>query len=306
MAIVSNPRSALIARLEGVHLFHFEAAPCAQRVRFALAERGLTRGREVKFDSERPQDCTGEPGKWVSRHVSLIRKDHITPQYAAIHPHMVVPALVHDGVLHIESMDIVRYVDDNWPGPGLLPEDPQRRALSDELVIEGKAAHRSIRFVSFRWGLRGLGKLSAAEEARLLALEQENSPEKMGEFYTGFDQGTIPEAVFLEHLHLLETGYARLESLLEDGRAFLTGDSLTPADIIWSLKVLRIGECGYPFARNFPALHAWFRRISARPAFREGVMEHNKFLSGAMSIKASVENFFGKGLKQVSMVPTAS
>lgn len=303
MAIIENPKSPLVRKLEGIHLFHFEGAPCAQRARFALAERGLTRGREVPFHSDKPADCRGESGRWVSRHVSLIKKDHITPEYAAVHPHMVVPALVHDGVLHIESMDIVKYVDDHWPGQKLIPDDLQRRTLSEQWVERGKVLHRSVRFVSFRWGLRALGKLSAKEEALLIQLEVENSPERMGEFYSGFNQGSIPESEFLRHLQLLEEAYSEMDRSLEDGRAFLTGASLTPADILWSLAVLRIRECGYPFARNFPALDAWYRRIAARPAFREGVMGKNQFLSGAMTFKASVENFFGKGLRQVSREP---
>lgn len=301
MAIIENPASPLVKKLEGVHLFHFEGAPCAQRVRFALAERGLARGREVPLFSDRPTHCAADDGRWVSRHVSLIKKDHISLEYAAIHPHMVVPALVHDGVLHIESMDIVKYVDDHWPGDKLIPEDPTRARDSEQWVARGKELHRSVRFVSFRWGLRALGKLSKKEESRLLKLEVANSPERMGEFYTGFDQGSIPEPVFLDHLRKLEAAYREIDRLLEsDGRLFITGPTLTPADILWSLAVLRISECGYPFQRHYPALWAWFQRIRLRPGFREGVMGRNKLLSGFMTAKAGLENWFGKGLKQVS------
>lgn len=307
MAIVKNPSSPLVGKLEGMHLFHFEGAPCAQRVRFALAERGLTPGRAVDWTSDAAADCSGEEGRWVSRHVSLIKHDNITPEYAAIHPNMVVPALVHDGVLHIESMDIVRYIDDLMPGEKLLPEHQARRELADDLVAQAKALHRSVRFVSFRWGLRSLGKLSAREEAQLIKLENENSPEKMVEFYTGFDSDRIPQEVYLDHLRRLETGYLRLEKLLNsDARPFLTGASLTPADIIWSLKVLRIGECGYPFAAHFPALQEWFLRISKRDSFREGVMGKNRMLSGAMRAKGRLENALGFGLKQASQVRMAA
>jgi glutathione S-transferase len=307
MAIIENPKSPLIAKLEGVHLWHFEGAPCAQRVRFALVERGLRRGREVPWYSDKPEHCRGEAGRWVSRHVSLIKKDHITPEYAAIQPNMVVPALVHDGVLHIESMDIVQYVDDHWPGEKLIPADPERLNLNEDLVTQAKALHRSVRFVSFRWGLRSLGKLNAKEEAQLKQLEQQDSPEKMAEFYSGFDSGTIPQAVYLDHLRRLEAGYARIDGLLDgDGRRFLTGATLTPADIIWSLSVLRLSECGYPFAEHYPALADWYGRIAQRPGFREGVMARNRFLSGAFKAKAAVENLFGKGLRQASQLPVSA
>lgn len=52
MARVENPKSPLVGKLKGVHLFHFDGAPCAQRVRFALREKGLRRGREIRFDDD--------------------------------------------------------------------------------------------------------------------------------------------------------------------------------------------------------------------------------------------------------------
>ena len=67
MARVKNPKSALVGKLEGIHLFHFDGAPCAQRVRFALREKGLRRGREVRFDDDSDAACEGQEGAWGSR-----------------------------------------------------------------------------------------------------------------------------------------------------------------------------------------------------------------------------------------------
>ncbi len=46
MPKVEQPASPIPGALNGLHLFHFDGAPCAQRVRFALGEKGLARGRE--------------------------------------------------------------------------------------------------------------------------------------------------------------------------------------------------------------------------------------------------------------------
>lgn len=301
MARIDAPRSTLVPRLQGLHLFHFDPAPCAQRVRFALAEKGLRRGREERWDTDAPDSLRGEPGGWVSRHVSLIRKDHLTDAYAAIHPHMVVPALVHDGRLHIESMEIVKYIDDTWPQNRLYPDDAAAAALTDELVESGRNLHRSVRYVSFRWGLGRLGKLGRREEASLQRLEQADSPEQLLAFYSKYNRDTIEQETYDRHLHALEVGYARLERLLDsDGRPFLTGSTFTIADIIWSCKMLRIIECGYPFARNFPALAAWYARVSARPAFQDGAMHGHRAMSRLFRIKAGLDNVLGRGLRQAA------
>ncbi len=300
MAIVDNPASPMIRKLEGLHLFHYDAAPCAQRVRFALYEKGLTRGREVPFTADDPASCAGEPGRWVSRQVSLAKKEHMTRAYAAIQPNLVVPALVHDGVLHIESMDIVEYLDEAFGGEPLVPKhDPERLAEAQALTDLGKALHRSIRFVTFHWGLGGLARLKPEEEAELKALLGAGGDgEQLQSFYEGYDAQTIPEAVYLEHLEKLTTAFGAHEATLQDGRTFLTGDSLTMADVIWAMKTLRLGECGYPFDTCFPAYAAWFQRVSTRPAFQEGVMGKHRLMSRAFRVKAAVEHLFGAGLKR--------
>jgi glutathione S-transferase len=299
MPRVEKPFSPLVGKLRGVHLFHFDPTPCSQRVRFALAEKGLRRGDEVRWNSDAPRSLIAAEGMWASRLVSLIRKDHLTEEYAAIQPNLVVPALVHDGRLYLESMDIVKYIDETWPHPHLIPADPVQAALANNLVEQGKALHISVRYVSFRWGLGRLGRLGGKEEAALRRLEPANSPEGLLQFYMRYNRGTIEEAKYLTHLRALEGGYERVDRLLaSDGRPFLVGESFCIADIIWSCKVLRIAECGYPFRRNFPALFEWYSHVSRRPAFADGVLRNHRMLSTVFKIKAGVANLLGSGLKR--------
>lgn len=77
-------------------------------------------------------------------------------------------------------------------------------------------------------------------------------------------------------------------------------DAPSIADIIWSIKVLRLDECGDPFRQNFPALHVWFSRISRRPAFQSEVMSHHRTPSRVFKAKAAAENLFRRGLKRAS------
>jgi glutathione S-transferase len=293
--------SPLVRKLRGVHLFHFEGAPCAQRVRFALAEKGLARGGEVAWRSAAPESLQAPDGTWLSRHVSLIKKEHLSQAYAEIQPNMVVPALVHDGRLYVESMDIVEYVDRTWPGNPLVPSDPAAAEHARALVELGKQLHVSVRYVSFRWGLGRLGKLGAKQEAALRVLEHKDSPEKLAHFYGGYDSDSIEESTYAAHLEALESAYADLDRALRtDARAFLTGDSFSTADILWSVKILRIHECGYPFRRNFPALFDWYQRVSQRRGFQEGVLARHRRMSSAFKLKAAIENLFGFGLARAS------
>jgi glutathione S-transferase len=299
MPKVEQPTSTIPGALKGLHLFHFDGAPCAQRVRFALGEKGLARGREEKFDSVTPTAVMGEPGRWVSRIVSLVKKDHMTRAYAEIHPNMVVPALVHDGDLYLESMDIIEYLDDAFGGAPLIPTEPRLRAATMQRVNQAKELHSSIRYVTFHWGLGRLAMLNTKERRQLTNLaHQGDDGENLVSFYEGYSNRTIPEAIYRDHLTKLYEAFRDLNSELKDGRRFLMSDEVSIADAFWSMKILRLLECGYPVQNHHPKLYEWYQRIYARPSFQNEVMGKNRLTNRVFRTKARIESLFGKGLKQ--------
>lgn len=300
MPRIDRPLSPIVPELHGLHLFHFDGAPCAQRVRFALGEKGLLRGREVRFDAADPASCRGESGKWVSRRVSLVRKDHMTEAYAQIHPDLVVPALVHDGQLWLESLDIIEYLDGAFGGAPLLPPEEPLRSRTLALANEARALHVSLRYVTFRWGLGWLAKLNPAEQQKLKDLVGKGSDhEKLAGFYDGFSNDRIADTVYDDHLRRLYVAFTALDRTLESGQPFLAGPNLTLADAFWAMKILRLAECGYPFESSHPALFAWYTRIQQRHAFQTAVMSHNRLTNRLFTLKAGIEKLMGAGLNPV-------
>jgi len=300
MPLIDKPKSPIPALLKGLHLFHFDGAPCAQRVRFALGEKGLARAREEKFDATTPASVVeGEAGHWVSRVVSLVKKDHLTQTYAEIHPNMVVPALVHNGKLYLESLDIITYLDEAFGGAPLIPLDPALKTRTMARVSQAKDLHTSIRYVTFHWGLGRLAMLNPKERSQLEQLaKQGNDGENLVAFYDGYSTGTIPEEVYQEHLKKLYAAFGEVNEELGDGREFLMSDEVSIADAFWSMKILRLLECGYPVEEHHPALYAWYARVSQRPSFQNEVMGKNRLTNRAFKVKARIESLFGKGLSQ--------
>jgi glutathione S-transferase len=85
-----------------LELYHSINSVCAQKVRVALAEKGL----EYKS------------------HLMTLRGDQFDPQYMKLNPNGVVPTLVHDGRPVIESAVILYYIDEVFAKPPLMPADP--------------------------------------------------------------------------------------------------------------------------------------------------------------------------------------
>jgi len=304
MTIIENPVSNLPAKLQGLHLFGFSGAPCAQRVRFALGEKGFTRSKDIPWNSEEGEWLrAANETTYVSRNVSLPKKQHVSKEYAAIHPNMVVPALVHDGVLHIESMDIIRYLDKTWPENKLIPDDSEARSICDHFVTRASELHRSVRYMSFKWSFGGLGKLNKEQVKILQELEKDGSPEQLVSFYDQFNNDSISRELYEHHLQLLETGFSEFENQLRsDNRPWICGDTFTMADIVWTIKMLRIKDCGYPFDKNYPLLTGWYNRATARQGFIEGVWRDVKLSSSMFRTKARIANLFNAGIAQMSQV----
>jgi glutathione S-transferase len=268
-------------------------------VRFVLAEKGIQRGPDVPWRSDAARHVTAPAGTYVGRPISLPRQVNLSEEYAAIHPNLVVPALVHDGVLHIESVDIMNYVDQELEGPSLVPGgEPGHRCRA--LVKRGSELQNAVRHVTYRWSLGGLAKLSPRKQAELQRIDSPDSPERLTEFYRRFSNGKISEDAFAGHVADLTDGFREVEALLADGRAWLCGETFSLADIIWAVKVHRIDEAGYPFATSFPLLAGWFDRVRDRPGFQEAIGRDLGVASRFMRLRGSVQNLLGRGLRRVT------
>ena len=83
-----------------LELYHNGASTCSQKVRMILAEKGL--------------DYTSHP-------VDLIAGEQHAPAYIKLNPNHVVPTLVDDGAVLIESTLINEYLDEAFPEPPMRP-----------------------------------------------------------------------------------------------------------------------------------------------------------------------------------------
>ena len=246
---VVTPTNKDVLAFEGLHLYHSGVSNCSQRVRIALEEKQLP---------------------WTSHHLNIFAKEHITPEYFGINPNGLVPTLVHDGKVIIESDDIIEYLDINFPEPSLRPPEGPDREIMNEWLHRATAIHlKAVKTHIYEKRVRGQMSQSAEQRAQYEKLQ---TNESLLEFHRksnndGFTQQELDEA-----RAVLDQCFADLEKELGE-RDWLAGDNFSLADIAWvplyfTMDVL----AGYSF-NGLDNVAAWAKRIEARPSYNTAVLD---------------------------------
>ncbi len=238
-----------VQAMKGLHLFHFMLSNCSQRVRIALEEKGLA---------------------WQSHHLNLPANEHVSEEYQSINPNGVVPTLVHDGQVVIESNDILAYLDDHFPDPPLRSVDPEERARMEERIALASGAQATIKVLSHELLFRPFRQVGEAELALYDAKAADR--ELVAFLYDYAENGRAWQARVKEGHADLERRLAVLEEALESD-PWLSGGAFGLADISWIVNAHRLTQAQLPLER-WPRLQAWYEKGILRPAFDRAVVSY--------------------------------
>ncbi len=72
---------------------------------------------------------------YESIQTALIKGEHRRPEYLALNPQGLIPALEIDGAVLSQSIAIIEYLNERHPDPPLLPSDPLGRAHVRSLAL---------------------------------------------------------------------------------------------------------------------------------------------------------------------------
>ena len=235
---------------QGVHLFHFLGSSCSQKLRIFLRLKGID---------------------WNSHHVDLRRGENNSPHFLGINPRGVVPVLVHDGEVHIESNDIMEYLEDIFPDPPLIPRN---RSVGLTMALQREdALHMDLRTLTVRFLMPPqmarrpqeiLDMVEREGSQTIGGIRDERKAEHVRFWRDTSEQGITDEQVrtsaerFREALAALESDLAH--------KPWLFGDQLTLLDIAWFIYTHRLRTVGYRLARH-PRLSAWYKRLRRRAEF---------------------------------------
>ncbi len=235
----------------GLHLFHFAASSCSQKTRIFLNLKGAD---------------------WTSHEVNLPNNENFDPWYLGINPRGLVPTLVIDGEVHIESNDIIQLLDQRLPGARLIPAGMEGRV--EELLKHEDDLHLDIRTLTFRF-TQPRGRVPKSEQALAKyraggtgTVGGEPDPDKVREldFWETVARDGITDQAVRRAAGRLRAALEEVDRTLAQ-QPCLLGVELSVVDIAWFIYVNRLTLCGYPVARLHPNVATWFDKLKAMPAF---------------------------------------
>ncbi len=239
-----------------VRLYHFPTSLCSQKVRLALAEKGVAwEGKTVNIGPEHEQ---------------------LQPWYARLNKRLVVPTLEVDGAIITDSAHIVQFIDQHFPGKRLVPDDPVER---DEVLrwvsLQDQFPMRELGYAQTKGVVRWVQGWMLRQKRKRLRRMIRKHPE-LTEVYQhkladldSLERAIKNKAAARQLIDEAEEMLDMIERRLADSR-WLAGDHYTLADLVWTAVLARLEHIG--FARSMaehrrPRVAEWYARLRERPSW---------------------------------------
>ena len=233
----------------GLHVFHYGMSSCSQKLRIFLNLKGL---------------------RWESHPIDIPANEHLTPYYLGINPRGLLPAIVENGAVHIESNDIMLHLEKAHPEPRLLPcelEDETARQLAIENDL-----HFDLRTLTFRFLFDPATPSKTKEDLRRYASsgsgtvrgERDADLQREIAFWSSFLDHGISDDEARAAAHRLHNAFTKVDAALGTSRHIL-GEAVTMVDIAWLVYAQRLIHAGYPIDDLYPNMAKWRTQLMRHP-----------------------------------------
>lgn len=234
-------------------LYHNSLSTCSQKVRLALAEKGLA------FDSHL---------------VNLQSGEQFSAEYLKINPKALVPALEDGGRIYTESSLINEYLDDAYPQVPLKPADATARFRMRTLIRAiDDSQHPACSVITYAIGLRPVMLQRSPEELEKLIDAVPDPVRREGRRAVLKDgiQAPVFRSALLTYMDVL----GQAEAMLKDSE-WVAGTRYSLGDCALLPYVLRLDNLGQKalIDETLPNIARWYRAMQQRPSFKTAVTDY--------------------------------
>ena len=217
-------------------LYHFPTSVCSIKVRLGLAEIGLAYDETL---------------------ISLPNGEQFEPGYLALNPDGVVPTLIDDDLVIVESSLILEYLDRQYNGSRLMPDDREGGVAARGWLLRTLSIHAAINSLTFSTGARDLTLATKSADEIMAALDRMPDPIARLKRADLTENGLASPHVSQALRHLRRT-FADMDKALACG-AWITGMDHGIADVALLSYIDRLERLGFEglWAESVPRIGDW-------------------------------------------------
>lgn len=226
-------------------LYNAPQSTCSQKARLCLWEKGLV------FSEEK---------------LDLFKGDQLTEEYKKLNPNGVVPTLVHDDEIIIDSSVIVEYLDELHPGNPLSPATPVGRAhMREWMRFFEEVPAPAVRVPSYN--LVFLRHFQKMTEEEFIAFGESKPLRK--DFFLKMGRKGYSDEEMQQAENRLRMTIDRMESQLRNNGPWLLGE-YSLADICIIPVIVRLNDIGLErLWSDCDKVGEWFSQFQQRDAYRK-------------------------------------
>ncbi len=248
----SDIKTREILGWKGIHLLNYQFSACSMKTRIYLNLKNIP---------------------FKSHQINLSAGENFSPWFQGINPRSLVPVLIHDGDVHIESNDILQYLEGCFKNNPLIPAD--KKTQVSELLSFEDDLHIDIRNITFRFMVPKLlnkGKKAKPKSNYKATLKGEADPldDANRKFWQEYEEFGIKDIDVKKSLIKMNAALKNIDSILSEND-YILGSNLSVIDIAWFIYVTRIQHANYPVQDRHPNVYEWYKRLYKNKKFKDEV-----------------------------------
>ena len=250
----SDIQTKEVLNWKGFNLLHFAGSACSQKLRIFLNLKEID---------------------WISHHIDLTKNEQFDSWYMGINPRGLVPILIHNGNVYIESNDIMQYIESVNTDVVLFPNEHINEII-ESLEYED-SLHIDLRTLTFRFivphklGKKDLKLLDEKENFKgTIQGDLDRNKQKEIDFWKQHYKNGITDDQVIKSANNFIVALDKLEKKLSENK-YILNNNLSILDVAWFISINRIIIAGFPVKFNYPNIKAWFQMLSSDKRFSNEV-----------------------------------
>ncbi len=252
----SDIKTKEVFNWKGYHLLHFYGSACSQKLRIFLSLKKI---------------------KWKSHQINLQKQEQFDDWFLGINPRGLVPTLVYNGNVYIESNDIMFFIESINTNINLIP-NKYIKEIEENLAYED-SLHHDLRILTFRFivphflGKKNLKKLNNKKNNKgTIKGEIDIKKDKEVDFWMNHHKFGITDEQVNESFKKFSEAVTKIELKLTKN-SYILNNEITVLDIAWFININRIVKAGFDLKNKYPNTNEWYKKLKGNKNFSKEVKE---------------------------------